>query len=319
MKQQPAVLKELKEVRLHGTKSFPCAIYRTHSVKKGVFVKHHWHDEIEILYFSEGEFRLEVNMESFPIQSECFYFINPGELHSIITESSKSYWEDAIVFSPNILGFDSGDEAQIRLIKPIQNGKLLFPRCIASQHPAFLMLRNAFVDIMRAFGQRTEESFAGQGIAQPYLEDSSLVTDNLTSQLYVKSSLMYILATLSAYGLFIPTEKNFDRRVESIKTALTFIRENYYNKIYISDLADQVNLNEQYFCRLFKKAIGHSPIEYINEYRIRQAKRLLEETDLQVTEVCLECGFNNLGNFLQEFRKHTGTTPLQYRKHMESL
>ena len=79
MKQQPAVLKELKEVRLHGTKSFPCAIYRTHSIKKGIFVKHHWHDEIEILYFSGGEFRLEVNMESFPIQSECFYFINPGE------------------------------------------------------------------------------------------------------------------------------------------------------------------------------------------------------------------------------------------------
>ncbi|MDE6992632.1 MAG: helix-turn-helix transcriptional regulator, partial [Lachnospiraceae bacterium] len=89
--------------------------------------------------------------------------------------------------------------------------------------------------------------------------------------------------------------------------------------IYISDLAGQVNLNEQYFCRLFKKAIGYSPIAYINEYRIKQAKRLLEETDLQVTEVCLESGFNNFGNFLQEFRRHTGTTPLQYRKHMELL
>ena len=51
MKQQLSGLKDLKEVRLHGTKSFPCAIYRTHSIKKGVFVKHHWHDEIEILYF----------------------------------------------------------------------------------------------------------------------------------------------------------------------------------------------------------------------------------------------------------------------------
>lgn len=317
MKQQLSGLKDLKEIRLHGTKSFPCAIYRTHSIKKGVFVKHHWHDEIEILYFSGGEFRLEVNMESFPIQSECFYFINPGELHSIITETSESYWEDAVVFSPDILGFDSGDEAQIRLIKPIQNGRLLFPRCIVSQHPAFSMIRNAFVDIMRAFGLQTEESLVGQEMTRSYLEDSSLVTDNLTSQLYVKSSLMYILATLSAYGLFTQTEKNFDRRVESIKTVLTYIKENYYNKIYISDLAAQVNLNEQYFCRLFKKAIGHSPIEYLNEYRIRQAKRLLEETDLQVMEVCLECGFNNLGNFLQEFRKHTGTTPLQYRKQME--
>jgi len=42
-----------------------------------------------------------------------------------------------------------------------------------------------------------------------------------------------------------------------------------------------------------------------------------EKTDLQVMEVCLECGYNNLGNFLREFRKYTGTTPLQYRKQVD--
>ena len=306
MDQQSSVFKEIKT---HGTQSFPCAAYRTHSVGKGTLVKHHWHDEVELLYFSNGEFRLEINMESFSIRSECFYFINPGELHSIITETSDSHWEDAVVFSPGILSFDSYDEAQIHLVKPIQNEKLLFPRCITPQHPAFIPLRNAFGDIMRAFGQMTEDSAS----------DSSLVTDDLTSQLYIKSSLLYILATLSAHRLFAPTEKSFNKRVESIKTVLTYIKDNYRDKIYISDLAGQVNLNEQYFCRLFKKAIGCSPIEYINEYRIKQAKRCLEKTDLPVTEVCLECGYNNLGNFLREFRKYTGTTPLQYRKRLGDI
>lgn len=304
MDQQSSVF---KEIRTHGTQSFPCAAYRTHSVGKGTLVKHHWHDEAEILYFSGGEFRLEINMESFSVRSECFCFINPGELHSIITETAASHWEDAVVFSPGILSFDSYDDAQIHLVKPIQNGKLLFPRRIEPQHPAFLPLRNAFLDIMRAFGQRTEDSAS----------DSSLVTNDLTSQLYIKSSLLYILATLSAHGLFMPSEKNFDKRVETIKTALTYIKNNYHEKIYISDLARQVNLNEQYFCRLFKKAIGCPPVEYINEYRIKQAKRLLEESDLPVMEICLECGFNNQGNFLQEFRRRTGTTPLQYRKNTE--
>ena len=246
-------------------------------------------------------------MESFPIRSECFWFINPGELHSIITETSESHWEDAVVFSPGILSFDSYDEAQIHLVKPIRSGKLLFPRCIMPEHPAFIPLRNAFSDIMHAFGQMQEDSAA----------DSSLVTNDLTSQLYIKSSLLYILATLSAHGLFTPAETNFDKRVEMIKTALTYIKDNYHEKIYLSDLAKQVNLNEQYFCRLFKKAIGCSPVEYINEYRIKQAKQLLEESDLQVMEICLECGFNNQGNFLQEFRRRTGTTPLQYRKRLE--
>ncbi len=141
MEQQPIVLKEICS---HGTKSLPCAVYRTHSVGKGVLVKHHWHDEIEILYFSEGGFRLEINMESFEIQSECFYFINPGELHGIISETVERHWEDAVVFSPGILGFDSRDEAQISLMKPIQNGKLLFPRRITPQHPAFYHCASLF-------------------------------------------------------------------------------------------------------------------------------------------------------------------------------
>lgn len=308
MEQQPFIL---KEARPHGTKSFPCAIYRTHSVGKGTLVKHHWHNEAEILYFSNGNFRLEINMESFSIPSECFYFINPGELHSIITETSDSHWEDAIVFSPEILSFDSYDEAQIHLIKPIQNGRLLFPRYITPEHPAFLPIRNAFMDIMHSFGQITPEALSAA--------DSAFVTDDLTSQLYIKSSLLYILATLSNHRLFAPTDKNLDKRVESIKTALTYMKDNYQEKIYLSDLSRQVNLSEQYFCRLFKKAIGQSPIEYINEYRIKQTQRLLEETDLPVTEICLECGYNNLGNFLREFRKYTGTTPLQYRKKFQKV
>ncbi|MBD5505939.1 MAG: AraC family transcriptional regulator [Lachnospiraceae bacterium] len=212
MDQQPSIL---KEVRPHGTKSFPCAIYRTHSVGKGTLVKHHWHDEAEILYFSGGEFRLEINMESFQVCSECLYFINPGELHSIITESSDHHWEDAVVFAPGILSFGSYDEAQIHLIKSIRSGWLLFPRCIMPEHPAFVPIRNAFMQIMHSFEQSAADDF---------------------------------------------------------------------------------------------------PMEYINEYRIKQTRRLLEESDLSVTEICLEGGFNNLGNFLREFRKYTGTTPAQYRK-----
>ncbi|MDE6389345.1 MAG: AraC family transcriptional regulator [Lachnospiraceae bacterium] len=303
----------LKEIRLHGTKSFPCAIYRTHPSGNGTFVKHHWHDEVEILYFSAGQFLLEINMEAFPVQSECIYFINPGELHSISAKTG-SHWEDAVVFSPDILSFDSYDDAQMRLIKPIQSGSLLFPRYITSEHPAFDPIKSAFTDIVHSFGQMSVVDDTPPSKDVP--ADSSAVTNDLTSQLYIKSSLLYILATLSKHRLFAPTEQNLDKRVESIKTALTYIKDNYQEKIYIADLAGEVNLNEQYFCRLFKKAIGLTPMEYINEYRIKQTRRLLEETNLSVTDICLECGFHNLGNFLREFRRHTGTTPLQYRKNL---
>lgn len=298
-------LPTLKEICLHGTKSFPCAFYRTRCAGKGTLVKHHWHDEVEILYFSGGDFRLEINMEQFFIRSEALYFINPGELHSIFTENAKSSGEDAIVFSPDILNLDSYDAAQTQLIQPIQNGMLLFPRCLTPDHKAFAPVRDAFLEAMRSFQTPPDGTPA---------QRNGAATDDLTSQLFIKSSLLRILAVLSGSQLFLPTEKNHDKRVEEIKTVLTYIKENYKEKIYIQDLARQVNMNAQYFCRFFKKSIGRSPMEYINEYRLKQSLRLLKETDLPVTEVCLECGYNNLGNFLRSFKKYTGTTPLQYRK-----
>lgn len=172
-------------------------------------------------------------------------------------------------------------------------------------HEAFIPVRDAFLETVHSFGFPSGE-------ALPPINGA--VTDNLTSQLFIKSSLLRILALLSGSRLFTPTEKNYDKRVEELKTILTYIKENYKEKIYIHDLAEQVNMNAQYFCRFFKKSIGRSPMEYINDYRLKQSIKLLEETDLAVTEVCLECGYNNLGNFMRAFKNYTGTTPLKYRR-----
>ena len=89
---------ELKEASPHGTQSFPCAFYQTQMSGHGFMVKHHWHKEAEILYFPGGNFRMEINMEAFDIRSECFYFINPGELHSVRAASTEVVQEYAVVF-----------------------------------------------------------------------------------------------------------------------------------------------------------------------------------------------------------------------------
>ena len=244
-------------------------------------------------------------MEQFFIRSECLYFINSGELHSIITEKSGSLGEYAVVFNPSILNLDPYDSIQIRLIQPLQDGKLLFPRCLLPEHSAFQSVRDTFMDIINM-------------IKDPFKNDLMIKDgtniDDLSSQLYIKSSLLHILSILLSHQMLAPIENNYDKRVEDIKAVLTYIKENYKEKIYIRDLSDLINMNEQYFCRFFKKAIGHTPIEFINEYRIRQSMHLLEKTDLAVTEICLECGYNNIGNFLKEFRRYTNTTPLKYRK-----
>lgn len=134
----------------------------------------------------------------------------------------------------------------------------------------------------------------------------------------IRASLLKILGTLSFYSLLTEPVKTDDYRIEIIKSSLAYIRSHYQDKLYIRDLARQANMNEQYFCRFFKKALGKSPVSYINEYRIKQAIILLQTTDLPVMDICLDCGFHNLGNFLREFKKDTSFTPLQYRKHFSA-
>ena len=240
------------------------------------------------------------------ISEECFYFINPGELHSIYVEKNGGCVENAVVFCMDMLNSSySLDKIQTNLIQPVQNGSIQFPRCLKKGTPAFTQVWSAYEEIQNVFG----------GAFQGDYYDGEAVTDDITRQLFIKSALLRILAILSANNLFEVTEKNHDRRIETIKTTLTYIQENYKEKIYIRDLAGLIGMNEQYFCRFFKKVIGRSPMEYVNEYRIKKAIHYLKESDLTVTEICLECGYNNLGNFLREFRKYTSTTPLQYRRH----
>lgn len=288
-------LPSLKEKRAYDSNTFRCGCYIADPEAGCFMVPPHWHEELEIIHFKKGHFILEINMERYQIDSECLFFINSGELHRIICE--EPCVESAVVFSPYLLCFISNDEAQGRLIQPLAKRSLLLPRMLSSE-------QIGFADILHEYTKIMHYHKAGIG--------SALSPE--TRQLFIKASLLNILGVLSENTLLTAAKIPKNESIEAIKTVLSYIQEHYAEKIYVSDLAGLLNLNEQYFCRFFKKAIGQSPIAYLNEYRIRKAIELLTDTSMPITDICLECGFNNFGNFLREFRKQTGSTPLQYKK-----
>lgn len=283
----------LKEKHAHGSQTFRCACYHAESFTRSFFTSLHWHEELEIIHFKEGHFTLEINTERYEIHSECFFFVHSGELHQI--HGSECCVESAVVFSPYILSFLSNDDAQSRLLLPLAHGNLLFPRMVSPSAACYASISSEYEKLIDR------------------LDASVTLPDPSVPQIFAKASLLNILGYLAEYNLLCQTKNPKNENVENIKTVLSFIHAHYTEKICIHDLAAILNLNEQYFCRFFKKMTGTSPITYINEYRIRRALELLTDTSMQVTEICLECGFFNLGNFLREFRRQTGTTPLQYR------
>lgn len=267
---------QLKEQKDHGTSLFPCALYEVCEEKSWSGVPHHWHDEMEIIYFSKGSYTLYINMEKFQIEEKCFYFIHPEELHAIVPHSQST--ESALVFHPGLLGFEYD----------------IFPQCLKPSHPAFSSFEKEYQDVFHIFHQFPAE--------------------NLSAHFFIQGGIFKMAGILSACTSLFPSKQKTDVRIETIKTALDFLHHHYQEKLYIRDLALQVNLNEQYFCRFFKKVLGKSPITYLNEYRIKQACLLLRTTDTPIMDIGMDCGFFHLGNFMKEFKKHTGTTPLQYRK-----
>ena len=301
--QQPS----LKEKQSHGTRLFPCAYYHFCNPSHRLRVRHHWHEEVEIVYLHHGSFKLDINMEPYGTDRECFLFINSGELHSL-RSLSMEFDEQAVVFSPSMLLFQDYDSIDESILLPLTQNKLTFPRFLDQTSPFFSVFRSCYQQISHIFSQSKETLLTGEQI----------LTDDVISQLQIKAGILQLIGILMEAGLMCQSPRTESQKITAIKTVLSYITDHYHEKLYVQDLASQVNMNEQYFCRFFKKSIGRSPMVYINEFRIRQAMHFLEDTDESVTEVAMECGYNNLGNFLREFHRQTGTTPLKYRKNSQN-
>lgn len=298
---------DLRENRPHGTSIFPCAFYLFLGSTVRLRVKHHWHEEIEIIYLKSGNFNMSVNMESYDITRECFVFINRGELHSL-RSTTHNFEEQAIVFDPQMLRFQSYDSIDEYILQPIIQGNLTFPRILDCTHPVFQSFKLEYERIHDAFCRNQDFRTTGEQI----------YTNDIVGQLQIKSTILSMLAILMDHEMMCHNVKLENQRIESIKTVLAYISTHYQEKLYIQDLSSLVNMNEQYFCRFFKKAIGKPPIDYINDYRLTKVIHLLENTEQPITEISLDCGFNNMGNFQRLFKRKTGTTPLQYRKNSQS-
>lgn len=289
---------QLKEQVTHGTRDFPLGFYEVTPEDSWKGFQHHWHEEIEILFFSQGKGSVEINMESIPLEKDTFYFINSGGLHSMTARGPCQ--ESAVLFHPRMLCFDAYDMAQSRLIQPLLTGSLSFPRTLSPEHRAFSALK--------------EEYDRLSGMCRTF---KPTMSTDVTAQLFIKAGLLRILGILYAHQL-LDAGLPDNYKEQAVKKVLSYIRSHYQDTIRIQELADQISLNPQYFCRFFKAAIGQSPISYINEYRIRQSMMMLKNTSQTATDIGLLCGFSSFSSFCKAFKEQTGLTPLKYRQSVQN-
>lgn len=181
-----------------------------------------------------------------------------------------------------------------------------------------LLSRNQFESIDKMFNKaKMGLSFSMNTILKVYSLLDNLSAKSGFEQFLDIIRLIYMLSlsddsrTLSNSS-FAKTDFGVDsRRVEKINT---YINKHYQEQIRLETLSDLVGMTPPAFSRFFKVRTGLNLTEYITDIRLGYASRLLIDTTKSVSEICYECGFNNISNFNRIFKKRKNLTPKEFRE-----
>ncbi len=134
--------------------------------------------------------------------------------------------------------------------------------------------------------------------------------------------IMNELAESSEYSLLnseqitIEIEPQDNKRMNII---FDHVRQNFQRTIPLPEIAEMVSMTVPAFCRYFKKISGKTFTQFVNEYRLVHAIKLLTEQTMSITEICYQSGFNNFSHFNKQFREFTGKTPSAYRNELTKV
>lgn len=151
-----------------------------------------------------------------------------------------------------------------------------------------------------------------------YTDKIKAVADKLTinaNEVYSSFEMLEIFLDIFKNQI----NSNFSPNAESnsdiyIKAAVNYIRTNVSGSVTVKDLTDILGISQPYLYRIFKEKFGKSPKQYINDYRIEQAKILLQNSDITVTQVANSVGFCDVLSFSRFFSLKTGLSPQKYRQ-----
>lgn len=121
---------------------------------------------------------------------------------------------------------------------------------------------------------------------------------------------------LNANGFSMVTKPQDNDRLNKV---LNHIKENFTHSISLQEICDLVSMTEPSFCRYFKKITNKTFTQFLNEYRLVHASKLLSEKQISITEVCFESGFSNYSHFVSQFKAFTGKSPSSYRKEIQMV
>lgn len=251
----------------------------------------HIHPELELFLLTSGKRIFSIGQEDICLSVEDIIFINSRVPHKVYASEGS-------------------------------RGILLQFQTESSTENSF------YQNALELLGKR-EEAFAFFNKTHPLHETLSLCIKNIWNEYhqrdvshhaFIKAYIHELFAHLYRSGILKDPDECLDvKKLEKLLPALEYIHLHYTESISLEDMSRCLLSDKSYVCRLFKRTLGTSFVEYLNYVRSSKAHTLLLSTNKSISEIAYETGFSSEAYFIRCFKKYYFCTPLTCRKLSSNL
>ena len=280
----------LMETIQHGSNSYPFNFYYDNLAQYEFnCIEWHWHPEVEFVLIQKGTADFLIGSERYVLGAGTGLFINSQVIHRF--EAAESVIIPNIVFSPSLI---APEDSLIyrKYVQPVLDA--------AAECQIFSADGPVQGEILRTLLAVFDVQENGNGC--------EIRTAQLLLQLW---RLLYENMDITGN---MPAPQTSVRTQAQLQIMLQYIHKNYPCQISLDDIAETVMLSKSSVLNIFQKNIHTSPINYLVNYRLKRAAKLLVTTQDSVAAIARDTGFENVGYFCRKFKEVFQVTPGEYRK-----
>ncbi|MBP8792126.1 MAG: helix-turn-helix domain-containing protein [Lutibacter sp.] len=253
----------------------------------------HFHPELELVYVNKAKGKRHIGSHLSYFNNSQLILIGANLPHSGFTDRFTTNGTEIIVqFKEDFLGEDFLNMVEMQQVKA------LFEK--AKKGILFNM------EAKKEIGPKIESLLEYTGL------------ERIIKFLEILKDLAYTnnYSLLNVDGFAFEVEPQDNKKIDII---FGHVSANFKQPIPLDEISEKVSMTVPAFCRYFKKVTGKTFTQFVNEFRIVHATKLLSENPTSITDICFESGFNNFSHFNKLFKKFTGKSPLKYRNEMKQL
>lgn len=279
-----------RELVQHGSTAFPVGCYDSDlSIDE---VPWHWHGELEAAIVAEGAVAVAIGKERYAIGPGEGFFVNSGVLHRVWDANISHCRLHSLVFHPRLVGGS---------LDSVFYQDYVLPLC-----------ENHALDGIVLSGREPWQQQALEAIEAAW---QSCVQEPDCFEFRVRGELSRLIGLIHGQQ---PPSHSFkaskaNREGERIKTMLQYVHDHFDTQLDVGQIAQSAAVSKTECMRCFRSTVGISPIQYVKQYRIQKAARMLSATDHQIADIAADCGFQDISYFTKTFREVKDCTPSEYR------